>query len=366
VKDLRIVSFLPAATEMVYALGLGDSLVGVSHECDFPAAAKTKPIVVRPAIDLDKMSLSEIDVAVAERIGSGQSLYLVDENLLRELRPTLILTQNLCQVCAPSGNELAVALNLLEPKPQVAWMSPHSLADIFLNILDLGKATNRLEETERLVAEYRTRLDMIAAKTKGLPRRPRVFFMEWVDPIYCAGHWVAEMIELAGGVDTLARSGVDSVRIAWDDVVKWSPEVLLVSPCGFNSAKSLEQTPFLESLPGWSELPAVRTGRVFCTDANSYFARPGPRVVEGVELLAHLIHPEVFNWNGPDDAYCMAGSCINAVSRNKLCPECGQSFACTPGQCWCNKLPPVHPTSGTDCLCPACLAKLVGAALARN
>lgn len=302
-NDLRIVSFLPAATEMAFALGLGDSVAGVSHECDFPAAAKMKPVVVRSALELERMSLREIDVAVAERIASGQSLYQVDENVLRELKPNLILTQNLCQVCAPSGNELAVALKLLEPKPDVVWMSPRSLAEIFQNIRELGQAARRLREAEALIAERLARLEKITTLAKSIARRPRVFCMEWADPVYCAGHWVAEMVELAGGYDALARKGVDSTRVAWDEVLKWAPEILILSPCGFATEKALEQAPFLKSLPGWKDIPAVLAGRVYATDANSYFARPGPRVVEGVELLAHLIHPKIFGWTGPADAF---------------------------------------------------------------
>lgn len=298
----RIISFLPAATEMAFDLGLGDRVVGVSHECDFPQEARQRPVVVRPALPLETMSLHEIDVAVAERIGRGESLYQVDESRLRELKPDLILTQDLCQVCGPAGNEITVVLKLLQPKPEILWMTPHSLEDIFQNILDLGKASGRWPEADAIVAERKERLSWILRRTQYLAR-PRVFCMEWADPIYCAGHWVPEMVEIAGGIDGLARKGTDSVRISWDDVRKWAPEVLVLSPCGFHTAQAVEQVPRLRSLPGWAEIPAVRDGRVFCVDANSYFARPGPRVVEGTELLAHLIHPELFGWNGPADAF---------------------------------------------------------------
>jgi iron complex transport system substrate-binding protein len=310
-NDLRIVSFLPAATEMAYALGLGRQIAGVSHECDFPAEAQSKPVVVRPALALGKMSPREIDAAVSERLRNNQSLYEVDENLLRRLQPDLILTQNLCQVCAPSGNELAVALRLLQPKPEVVWMSPHSLEEINQNLRALGQAAGRVPEAEALIACARARLEKIAARTKALSRRPRVFCMEWADPVYCAGHWVPEMVELAGGSDALARKGTDSVRIPWEEVLQWSPEILIFSPCGFHLAPSLRQISHLESLPGWADLPAVRSGRVYVVDADSYFARPGPRVVEGTELLAHLIHPDLFPWHGPADAFCI----VSKVNR---------------------------------------------------
>jgi iron complex transport system substrate-binding protein len=363
-NGLRIISFLPAATEMVFALDLGDSLVGVSHECDFPPQAKQKPVVVKPALPLGKMTLREIDAAVATRIGSGQSLYQVDENLLRELKPDLILTQNLCQVCAPSGNELAVALKLLQAKPEIVWMSPHSLEEIFQNIRELGRTAGLAEKAETLIAGRREQLGNISARTKNISR-PKIFCMEWADPVYCAGHWVPEMIELAGGIDELARKGTDSTRIAWDDVRKWSPEILILSPCGFHLEQALEQIPLLKSLPGWADLPAVRNGKVFCADANSYFARPGPRVVEGTELLAHLIHPELFDWDGPDNAFQRVPTVdfFPYETRVKICHECGESFACRAGGCWCDKLPPLAPSTapGADCLCPACLTKAVEA-----
>ena len=320
----RIVSFLPASTEMVYALGLGDQLVGVSHECDFPAEARTKPVVVRPALPIESMSLREIDVAVAERIGSGGSLYQVDEILLCELKPDLILTQNLCQVCAASGNDLASALKMLDPTPEIVWMSPHSLTEILENMRELGRVTGKSSAAGAFIQLCRTRLQSIAEKTKGIARRPRVFCMEWADPVYCAGHWVGEMVALAGGTDELARKETDSVRIPWPDVLEWSPDIIIFSPCGFNLEKALEQVGYLESQLGWAELPAVRNRRVFAVDANSYFARPGPRVVEGTELLAHLIHPELFSWDGPAEAFRAITSSNNCASKEwmKTCPEC--------------------------------------------
>jgi len=288
---------------MVCALGLGDQLVGITHECDYPPEVKGKPIVVRNALPIERMSQREIDEAVAKRMRDGLSLYEVDEKLLEELAPDLILTQNLCQVCAPSGNEVSQLLNVLSRKPQILWMTPRSLAEIAQNVRELGEATGRLKEAEELINEGRARLEKIARVTRNLSHRPRVFCLEWLDPVYCSVHWMPEMVLIAGGVDELGRKGADSVRIPWDDVLKWSPEVLIVTPCGFNLDKVIEQAPQLAAYPGWADLPAVREGRVFAVDANSYFARPGPRVVEGTELLAHLIHPRLFAWKGSTKAY---------------------------------------------------------------
>src|SRR5438132_3074144 len=299
----RIVSFLPSATEMACALGLGDQLVGITHECDYPPEVQGKPIVVRNVLPIETMSQPEIDAAVTQRMRDGLSLYQVDEKLLQELAPDMIITQDLCQVCAPSGNEVTQALKLLPKKPQILWLTPKSLEGIFENLRELGQASGRVKEAEELIASGRARLEKLADATRNLLQRPRVFCMEWLDPVYCSGHWMPEMVEIAGGVDALARKGTDSVRIPWEDVLKWSPEVLIITPCGFNLDKVIELTPRLFSNPSWSELPAVRDGRVYAVDANSYFARPGPRVVEGTELLAHLIHPELFQWEGSQEAF---------------------------------------------------------------
>jgi len=299
----RIVSFLPSATEMVCALDLGDQLVGITHECDYPSTVQGKPVVVRNVLPIEEMSQPEIDQAVAERLRDGLSLYQVDEKLLQELAPDIIITQDLCQVCAPSGNEVSQALNLLPKKPQILWLTPKSLAEIFDNLRELGQATDRLKAAEQLIAACRDRLESITAVTRKLSYHPRVFCVEWIDPIYCSGHWVPEMVRIAGGTDELGKEGSDSIRIPWEDVLSWAPEVLVIMPCGFSLAKVIEQVPQAVKNRGWFDLPAVRNNQVYAVDANSYFARPGPRVVEGTELLAHLIHPELFAWKGSSDAY---------------------------------------------------------------
>jgi len=299
----RIVSFLPSATEMACALGLGDQLVGITHECDYPPEVEGKPVVVRNVLPIEKMSQPEIDAAVARRMRDGLSLYQVDEKLLRELAPDIIMTQDLCQVCAPSGNEVTQALELLSKKPQILWLTPKSLEEIFDNLRELGRATGHAREAEELIAAGHARLEKVAAVTRNLSHRPRVFCLEWLDPVYCSGHWMPEMVEIAGGVDALGRKGTDSVRIPWNDVLEWAPEVLIITPCGFNLEKVVEQTPQLFNNPGWLGLPAVSNGQVYAVDANSYFARPGPRVVDGTELLAHLIHPELFRWAGSQGAF---------------------------------------------------------------
>jgi iron complex transport system substrate-binding protein len=248
------------------------------------------------------MSLREIDTAVAERVGSGGSLYQVDERLLEQLAPTHILTQALCQVCAPSGNEMTRALEALPVKPKILWFTPHSIAEIFGNLRQLGAVTGCLGRAEELNAAAHSRLQNVVELTKKTLGCPRVLCLEWIDPYYCCGHWVPEMVELAGGEAALGRKG-DSVRISWGDIAALSPEILIVSPCGFGVEEAVVQAKQLLQQPGWDDLPAVLNDRVFAVNANAYFSRPGPRVVDGVELLAHLIHPELCDWRGSRNAF---------------------------------------------------------------
>jgi iron complex transport system substrate-binding protein len=298
----RIVSLLPSATEIACALGLAEELVGITHCCDHPRdQIAGKPVVVRSALPVDEMSLREIDVAVSGRLRRGESLYLVDEELLRELAPTLLLTQDLCQVCAPSGNEVSRAVQSLEPKPRVLWMSPHSLADIHSDIVMVGEATERMAEARQIVASMERRVEEVRRKCARAPR-PRVFCAEWLDPLYCSGHWVPEMVEIAGGHDVLGRTWKDSVRVAWDSVRAADPEVIIVMACGMSCAEAADAAEWLRALPVFDEVSAARNGRFFAVDA-AYFSTPGPRVAEGVELLAHLIHPELSDWHGSGEAF---------------------------------------------------------------
>ena len=271
---------------MVHALGAGSELVGRSHECDYPTSVTRLPVVSRPALDLDAASPEEIDLAVAQRMDTGDTLYTIDEVLLRDLHPDVILTQNLCRVCAPSGDELTRAVRKFSLQPEVLFLTPRTIGEIENNILEVGRAIGRLEEAEALVRSNQERLARVRAAIKNAPRR-RVVFLEWTDPLFCGGHWVPEMISLAGGEDPLGRAGEDSVRMDWDDVVNAKPEIIIVSPCGYRLDRSVELARQMREVVG---------AEVYAVDANAYFARPGPRVVEGVELLAHLFHPDLVTW----------------------------------------------------------------------
>jgi len=288
---VRIVSFLPSATELAFALGLGDDVVGVSHECDYPPEAASRPAVVHCAIPLEGLTPLEIDSAVSTQLRVGGSIYTIDTELLKALAPDLILAQDLCEVCAPSDNETERALGVLDGRARVMTLAPRSLADIQENLRQLGDATGGGEVARTLIAKQDARLARLRDSLRGATPR-RVFFIEWIEPIFCGGHWVPQQIELAGGVDMLGRKGADSVRVPFEDVVAWAPEILIVSPCGAHLDDAAEQAHAMLADDRWLSIPAVRSGNVFAVDGSSYFARPGPRVFDGIELLAHLFHPD--------------------------------------------------------------------------
>jgi iron complex transport system substrate-binding protein len=278
---------------MVHSLGAGSELVGRSHECDYPSSVTLLPVVSRPSLDLDGASPEAIDLAVAQQMESGDTLYRIDEVLLRDLRPDVILTQNLCRVCAPSGDELTRAVKKFALQPKVLFLTPRSMGEIEVNILEVGRAIGRETEAAAIVRSNKERLARVRAAVENAPLR-RVVFLEWTDPLFCGGHWVPEMISLAGGEDPLGRPGEDSVRMDWDDLVNARPEAIIVSPCGYRLERSVELARELRRLPGLE---------VYAVDANAYFARPGPRVVEGVELLAHLFHPDLVSWPHADQPW---------------------------------------------------------------
>ena len=295
---MRIVSLLPSATEMVYALGLGDALVGVTHECDFPEAAKSLPPVVRPALNLEGLSQSEIDAAVSARLREGKTLYEIDEKLLLDLDPDIILTQDLCQVCAPSGNELSRAVMVLPNKPKLIWMTPRNLAGVKENILELAQAAGVETRAVQLFADWDQRIAAVEARSHMLANRPRTFCVEWIDPLFCAGHWIPEMMRLAGGDEGLGREGEESIRIDWQRVRDFKPERIFIMSCGYPLPQAIEQADLIKKYEGLSDLPAVQSGEVYVVDSNAFFARPGPRLVDGAELLSHLLTGAA--WNGPE------------------------------------------------------------------
>ncbi len=298
---MRICSLLPSATEIIYALGLGEQLYGVSHECDFPPEATTKPAVIRPAFDPSTLSSLEIDHAVTERLRRGEGVYTIDLARLRRADPDLILTQELCDVCAIPYSEVKRAIEHLGRQPLLLSLSPALLGDVLEDIRRVGRAAGRGEQAESLVTRLQSRIDLVAAKTARVTNRPNTFCLEWADPLYVSGHWVPEMVELAGGTDGLGVKGKPSVPIEWDPVVRYAPEVIILMPCGFDVERTVKELPLVTRLPGWSDLPAVRRDRVYAVNGSAYFNRSGPRLVDGLELLAKILHPELFPGAIPDE-----------------------------------------------------------------
>jgi iron complex transport system substrate-binding protein len=290
---MRVCSLLPGATEIAFALGLGDDVVGVTHECDYPAEARQKPVMVHGLIDSNRMTSLEIDRWVGERLGSNQGLYVIDKERLREAAPDVILTQGLCDVCAIDYNEVVAASETLAKKPKIVSLTPNCLTDVLDDVTRVGEATGQRHRAERFVQKLEQRISFVREQAAKSSSRPRVACLEWFDPIYAAGHWVPEMVELAGGHDVLGRKGQPSAKIHWKQVVVLAPDIIVLMPCGFDIQRTAKEATILEQLDGWHDLPAVKAGRVFAVNGHAFFSRPGPRLVDGLELLAHIIHPEI-------------------------------------------------------------------------
>ncbi len=289
---MRIVSLLPSATEILFALGLDREIVGVSHECDFPPQARTKPVVIHSRIPRDTSPL-EIDRLVREHVARGESLYAVDVETLKKLAPDLIITQDLCHVCAASPDDLASALACFDRRPEVLCLNPQDLGDVWRDILWVGEETRRGPQAEELLKQIGTRLNAIEAQLPSPGERPRVAFLEWLQPFYVSGHWVPEMIHRAGGEDVFGKARTPSFRIAVEDVVSAAPEILLVACCGYSAEQACHEYRSMTFPEEWGAIPAVRNGRVFALEASSHFSRPGPRLVTGTETLAKLFHPAI-------------------------------------------------------------------------
>jgi len=295
IAQMRICSLVPAATEIAYALGLEDEIVGVTHECDYPPEARAKPVVVRSALDPERMTSPEIDAAVSQTQRSGRSLYRIDLDAFRAASPDLVLTQGLCDVCALDRTEVAEACQSLVNEPAVVALAPSSLSDVLADIERVGKASGAEFRAHALTEDLRARIERISARAQRADSRPRVACLEWLEPIYYGGHWIPEMIELAGGEVGFGRPGKPSAKLDWRALIDFAPEILFVMPCGFDLERTKSELRLLTTRDGWADVPAVSTGRVFAVDARSYFSRPGPRLVEGLEVMARLLHPELFS-----------------------------------------------------------------------
>lgn len=287
---MKICSLLPSATEILFALGLGDHVIGVSHECDFPQEAKSRPVLIKSRISRTE-SAATIDRQVREFLDRGESLYSVDVDLLKEIEPDIIVTQDLCHVCAATPDDLSAALSQLPNRPKIVTLNPHSLADVCSDIRLISEATDCQEQANALITGFQNEIADVERSVAGL-RQPRVVCLEWLDPAYVAGHWVPEMVERAGGIDVLGEPGKPSSRVEWEKVVESRPEVIVVMPCGYNLEDAEAELRGLSLPKGWEEMPAVKNGCVFAVDASGYFSRPGPRLASGVGAMASAIHSE--------------------------------------------------------------------------
>lgn len=292
----RIISLIASATEIVCALGFEESMVGRSHECDYPRSVEKLPVCSSSKADVDGSSRA-IDDQVRAIVADALSVYRVDAALLDDLAPTVIITQTQCEVCAVSLKDVEQAVcELVASEPKIVSLEPMDLGDVFKDIRTVAAALGRPERAERLNAGLTARLDAIRERSSGLGARPVVACIEWIDPLMHAENWVPELVEIAGGTVMVGEPGRHSGYFEFERMIEADPDVIAVMPCGFDIPRTAAEMPPLAAQPGWSELSAVRNDRVFLTDGNQYFNRPGPRVVESAEILAELLHPEVFDF----------------------------------------------------------------------
>jgi iron complex transport system substrate-binding protein len=285
---MRIVSLLPSATEIICSLGLRESLVGVTHECDFPAGVESLPKVTRTLIPHDATS-AEIDTLVRERLKTEKALYSLDMETLERLRPELIVTQALCDVCAVAEQEVNQAACSLPGSPQVINLEPTCLEEVFDCIRAVGAAIGIDDDAAEVVAGLKARVNAVIDRSLSFSRRPSMMLLEWIDPPFSAGHWSPELVEMAGGCEVLGVAGDRSTTVAWDKIVEADPEMLVIACCGFTVQRTRQDLPILESNPGWSSLACVRNEQVHVVDGSAFFSRPGPRLVDSLEILSDLI-----------------------------------------------------------------------------
>ncbi len=304
---MRVVSLIASSTEMVCALDQGHTLVGRSHECDFPPWVKSLPQVTSPKFATDGTSY-QIDQRVKAIVQEGLAVYRVDAAALDALRPDVILTQAQCEVCAVSTKDVEAAVcQMISSRPKIVSLEPNSLDDIFRDLQLVADALAVPERGRTLAGELRARIDAVAARARQATSRPTVACIEWVDPLMAAGNWMPTLVELAGGVNLFGAAGKHSPWMSFDELVARDPDVIVILPCGYDIARARQDLPLLERQPRWRSLRAVAGGRVFVADGNQYFNRPGPRVVESLEILAELLHPELFGRRHAD-AYWAAGT----------------------------------------------------------
>jgi iron complex transport system substrate-binding protein len=296
----RIVSFLPSATEILYELGAGSHVVGVTHECNYPKEAKLQTRVIKPAFDASTMSSKEIDNKIKELFNNGQDMYIVNDGILKELQPDIIIAQGICEVCSPFTKEINHAISILGYTPKVIILEPHNIFDILDNIYEIAKYINKIKEGKNLVISLENRINRIKKITefKNKEYLSKILCLEWIDPLFTAGHWVPEMVEIAGGINGLSKAKEQSRRASLEEIKKFDPDKIIFMPCGFTIDRTIKEYNYNSSLNKnieWNNLRAIKNNELYVVDAGSYFSKPGPRTITGIEILAKIISPIEFD-----------------------------------------------------------------------
>lgn len=289
----RIVSFLPSATELLYEFGVEDDLYGVTHECKYPHDAMLKPQVINSVINSDELTSKEIDTMTCQLLNDGKDIFVLHEENLKHANPDLIISQETCEVCAAYTNQVNKAVRILQKKPTLYSMDPHNMDEIINSVIELGRILGKEEKAEKIRNSLEKRIENI--KKTIIKKSPKVLAIEWIEPFFTAGHWVPEMIQIAGGINMISKTGEHSRRLDMDEIVKSNPEVIIMMPCGFDTQRTvLEYKKILKNDELWNSLNAVKNNQVFAVDANSFFSKPSIRTIEGIEILAKIIQPKEF------------------------------------------------------------------------
>jgi iron complex transport system substrate-binding protein len=314
----RIVSFLPSSTEILYEIGVGSQIVGVTHECNYPLDAKNKTRVVNSSFDARTMSSQEIDRKIGELTRSGADIYVIDNDKLKEAKPDLIIAQGICEVCAPATNEISRTSSILGYKPDVLVLDPHDLDDILISIMDIAQKVDKVQEGRKLVLSLRNRIDSILLKvaqnfSKERSIKPRVLCLEWINPLFTAGHWVPQMVEIAGGINLLSSRSQPSRRITVREVLESDPDKIIMMPCGFDIQRTLREVETSNTRNELGGLRAFQNDEVYVVDAWAFFSKPGPRAVTGLEILAKIFNPKLFA-----DLFVPTASFTRLITRKNL------------------------------------------------
>ncbi|HET9774693.1 MAG TPA: cobalamin-binding protein [Nitrososphaeraceae archaeon] len=297
-ENKKIISFLPSATEILYEIGCDSQIVGVTHECKYPEDAKTKPKVINSSFDASSMTSKEIDNKIVELFSKGTNIYVVNDKVLTDLKPDLIVAQGICEVCSPFTKEIKRAVSILGYNPDILILDPHNLKDILTNIMEISKKVDRVKEGQKLIEDLSEKINTVqkVTKIKDNTTLQRVLCLEWIDPFFTAGHWVPEMVEIAGGINGLSKAGEQSRRTTIEEIKDFNPDKIILMPCGFDTDRTLiEYKRTIKKDIEWNSLTAVKNGGIYAVDAGSYFSKPGPRTFSGLEILAKIIHPNDFN-----------------------------------------------------------------------